>query len=380
MLKIFSLLVCMGIVVALGMAIDSQSRGLLGPMNASVPAATDPLARPMPASHRPTVIFAPGRIEGATPEIELRPEMPGLVAELAVAEGDFVEHGQLLMRLEDDTYRHRIALAEAEVQLAEAQLERLINGAHEQDRREAAALLRAKETELKTARLNWNRTDRLHKANVIAQQQADDQTSLVESLTAQVAAARARLELLEAPARADEVRISQARIAAAKAQAELAKAEFDKTRLRAPTRGQVLQINVEEGELTSQDSVEPTIIFVNTSRYQVRAFVEELDAPSVRVGMPVTVVADGMPGTQLTGRVTRLSPRMGRKELWSDRPNERYDTKTREVWIELDTTDALVIGLRVDAIIELDAAVAPSSNASQLAAMNKPPLSRQDQE
>jgi hypothetical protein len=44
---------------------------------------------------------------------------------------------------------------------------------------------------------------------------------------------------------------------------------------------------------------------------------------------------------------------MSRKELWSDRPAERYDTKTREIWIDLDRSDDLVIGLRVDVAIDV---------------------------
>ena len=42
---------------------------------------------------------------------------------------------------------------------------------------------------------------------------------------------------------------------------------------------------------------------------------------------------------------------MSRKELWNDRPAERYDTKSREVWIDLDNSNRLVVGLRVDALI-----------------------------
>ena len=106
----------------------------------------------------------------------------------------------------------------------------------------------------------------------------------------------------------------------------------------------------------------------DTRRFQVRAFVEELDAASVQPGMPAQIFADGMAGRELRGRVVRLSPRMGRKELRSDHPAERFDTKTREVWIELEGVEPLVVGLRVDVIIHLQTASAPDAGAGQLAA------------
>ena len=64
------------------------------------------------------------------------------------------------------------------------------------------------------------------------------------------------------------------------------------------------------------------------------------------------------------GRVVRLSPRMDRKTVWSDRATERYDTKTREVWIELQPGPPLVLGLRVDVTIDLETLPKPQPTSS----------------
>ena len=138
--------------------------------------------------------------------------------------------------------------------------------------------------------------------------------------------------------------------------------QLDRTRIHAPCRGQIQDVDVEAGELTGPDSAQPAIVMVDTTRFQVRAFVEEIDAPRVEIGMAATVRADGLPDREFQGRVVRLSPRMGRKQLWSDHPAERYDTKTREIWIELDESKSLVVGLRVDVMID------PRSLAPEIAA------------
>ncbi|MBN1909067.1 MAG: HlyD family efflux transporter periplasmic adaptor subunit, partial [Pirellulales bacterium] len=168
--------------------------------------------------------------------------------------------------------------------------------------------------------------------------------------------ARTHAELLNAPARPDEILMDKARIRAAQARLELARVELDRTKVRAPSDGQILDVEVEPGELTGPDVAQPAVVITDTSRYRVRAFIEEMDAPRVRQGMSVRVVADGLPGRALEGRVAQCCPRMGRKQLWSDDPAERYDTKTREVWVDLDSREDLIIGLRVDVVIDTESA------------------------
>jgi len=338
MRKLLVLVLAVALIAALGILIERRSR--------------TPVEHVAPVG--PPVIFALGRVEGATPEIELRPRLPGRIEQLLATEGRFVEAGTVLLRLDAEQYRDEVALAAANLNLADAQLDRLQNGAHAEERKEAAALYEAKRAELERAQLVWDRARRLLAARAISQQEADNQRTQVDSLIAEVAAARARHKLMVAPAREDEVLMAKARIAAAKANLELAKMNLERTELKAPCRGQILKVDVEIGELTGPDSQKPAVIMADTTQYHVRAFIEEMDAPRVEVGMIADILADGLPGEKLKGRVVRLSPRMGPKQLWSDRPTERYDTKTREVWIKLEERKTLVVGLRVDVMIDPD--------------------------
>ncbi|MBN2021265.1 MAG: HlyD family efflux transporter periplasmic adaptor subunit [Pirellulales bacterium] len=337
MMKCLYLTVGVALIGAMGFAIDRQSR---------------PVAQRPERPERPFTICALGRIEGATPEIELRTRLAGRIARVHVVEGQFVEKGDVLLELEDAELRQEAALAAAEVRLAEAQLQRRVNGARKQERDEAAALFHAQKARLERAELTWNRTQELRRTNAVSAQQADDQRTFAATVRAELEAARARLELIEAPARPDDILIDQAGIDAAKARLALAKVQLERARLVAPTSGRILEVVVEPGELTGPDAPEPAVVMVDTSRYRVRAFVDELDAPRIQLGMTVRITADGLPADAISGRVTQASPRMGRKQLWSDDPAERCDTKTREVWIDLDRGEDLVVGLRVDVAID----------------------------
>jgi HlyD family secretion protein len=174
----------------------------------------------------------------------------------------------------------------------------------------------------------------------------------VRALTAEVTAAQARCEQLEAPARTDEVREAEARVSLAEAEQELAKIRLEQCELRAPVNGCVLDVHAELGDLLGPESMMPGLILADTSRLRVRAYVEEIDAPRLRAGAPAIVTADGLPGETFKGTVESVSPRMSAKREFSDEPNELYDTKVREVLVSLSDAQGLIMGLRVDVKFE----------------------------
>jgi HlyD family secretion protein len=184
-------------------------------------------------------------------------------------------------------------------------------------------------------------------------QELDELTAEVKMLQAQVESARARRDLLNAPARQENVRLAEARVKEARARLDVMRHECSRTILRAPVSAQVLRINVQAGELTGPDSQEPAMILADVSQLFVRAYIDEFDAARVRLGMWASVMADGDPRGRIKGRVVRLAPRMTQKPLRTDDPLERFDTKAREIWIELNKfhSQNLVIGLPVDVVL-----------------------------
>ncbi len=268
----------------------------------------------------PAGIFAPGRIEGVTPEVELLPQINGRVVTIHVKEGERVEANALLVSMDDAQLRFEVEAAEAQLELAQSELERLVNGTRYEDRAEAAWLYKAKLVELERAKLDWERCRALLEKDAIAAQDADRYRTLVASLSAEATAAKARYQSISAEARPDEIKMAKARIATAEAKLELARVQLDRTQLRAPSCGQVLKLNVEPGELIGPDATTPVVVLADTSRFCVRAFVEELDACRLTEGMTATITADGLPGQELQGTVTRLSPQMSHKTLQRTSP------------------------------------------------------------
>ncbi len=298
-----------------------------------------------------TTIVAPGRVEGASREVELRPELMGRVAKVAAKVGDRVAKGDLLLHTDQSQYLAAVHLAEAQLRAAEAQHARLLNGSHQEERRNAAAIHEAKIAQLQQAQRTWQRFSQLSAGGAVTQQDTELRQSELRVLEAEAAAAEASVRLLNAPPRPDELDISQANIAAAQARLDMARCQLAATELRAPITGQVLRIGVHEGEIVGPASPQPAITVADTSRLRVRAFVDEYDAMHLSAGMPATVTVDGMSNSHFRGSVTELSPIMQRKQLRTNQPDERLDTDIREVFIALEPETKLVVGLRVEVLI-----------------------------
>jgi multidrug resistance efflux pump len=307
--------------------------------------ATDAVNATRGAAHR---IYAAGIVEGATRDIEIRAEQVGLVRAVPVKAGAWVEANDVLVRLDSDAQRQETASAKARLELAQAELERLRNGARPEEREETHALVRSAQARLDQTSRNLQRLRDLQSSRAATQQDVDDQQSLVDATRAELDAAEARAKQIEAPAREDEVAAAEARVSAAQAEVNYSNIRLAKYEVRAPHCGRVLDVHVVAGELTGPQAAEPIIVLSDTSKIRVRAFVEELDAAAVRSGMTARITSDALHGRSFSGRVIAMNPYMKSKTLLSAHPNQLYDTKTREVLLEMSDMANAIVGQPVD--------------------------------
>ena len=73
----------------------------------------------------------------------------------------------------------------------------------------------------------------------------------------------------------------------------------------------------------------------------------------IAVGQRAYVTADAFPGQKFSGKVVRVGRLLGKKNVRTDEPTERVDTKILETLVELDSGRELPLGLRVDAFIQV---------------------------
>ena len=120
-----------------------------------------------------------------------------------------------------------------------------------------------------------------------------------------------------------------------------------------PIDGTILRRYHRAGESVNNSASSPDPVFAigSSGVPRVRADVDETDIARVRVGDRAYVTADAFGDRKFWGHVERLGGELGRKNVRTDEPSERVDTKILETLVQLDDGHELPIGLRVDTFI-----------------------------
>lgn len=337
MKKILGVLIVLAAGTAVAVAVSGKKEA-----KAAAPAAT----------RERGLIAAAGRVEPAGEEVKVGAEIDGKLARVLVEEGDEVRSGQVVAVLENGDYAARVELARATLAERHAALEKLRNGAREEEKREAEALLREAEAQMETARAERDRRQLLRDRGAVSRSEYDLASRDYETARARVDALRERLRVVRTQTRVEDLKRAEADVRYAEAGVAEAEAMLGKTYVRSPLDGRVLRKYRKSGESVSGKGDTPVLSLGDLSRLRVRVDVDENDVARVFVGQPAYVRADAYGDRRFTGRVVRVGQALGRKNVRTEEPTERVDTKILETLVELDAGQSLPVGLRVDAFLE----------------------------
>lgn len=246
------------------------------------------------------LISGHGIVEPADREVKIGAQVSGVIGRLEVAEGQVVEKGAPIVSMLSDAERAEVAARSADVEAA-------------QERAKLSASIAA----------------RIEKLSRSGASTGDEQDRAV----AQAAIDRASVKQAEA-------RLVEA------------KSRLDRLTVRAPAAGTVLQLLVREGEYYNPQAGTALATIGDLSKIRVRMDVDERQIGQVREGQAGWVTAKAFGDRRFAGKVVEIGKRMGRKNVRTDEPTERIDTKVLEVLIELENGSDLVQGLRVSGFLE----------------------------
>jgi len=315
-------------------------------------------ASPVASSSRPTggaadiVAAAPGIVEALSEDIRVSSQVGGRLEQVLVEEGDTVTRGQVLAVIANADYQARAASAAATLRLREADARRIHNGARDQERRDAEAAVREARAVVDNMSADVARKRDLFREAVISRSELDSAEQQIGVAQARLDSARERLSLVEAGAREEDRAHADADVALAHGALEEARAMLEKTYVRSPIDGIVFRKFRRAGESVSTQFDAPIVTLANRSRTRVRADVDETDVARLRVGQPAYVTADAFGDRHFAGHVIRVGQMLGKKNVRTDEPTERVDTKILETLVELNDGHELPLGLRVQAFIQ----------------------------
>ncbi|MEQ8824718.1 MAG: efflux RND transporter periplasmic adaptor subunit [Filomicrobium sp.] len=310
---------------------------------------------------------ATGRVEPSTGAVRISARAGGRIEKVLVSIGDRVSKGDVLVKLKDSEARQKVIAAEAEEQV------RKLERAEEEvtglalDRRKLEDEVADAQREVYRAwrglddTLQLKRDEEARDSDVLAARDA------VTASEKRLAKAEADLKLLNAnpdlplPGRLDTS------LTIARADLALAEEAVERTRIRAPFDGTILNVMAREGETAAPSVEAPLFVFGDLSKMNVRAEVEERDVGKVRVGQKAIVKADAYPNREFEGVVKEISGALGSPRIAVRGPRRPNDVDVLEVVVELEGTPPLLTGMRVDVFFRQEGALAvkPASVASK---------------
>lgn len=247
---------------------------------------------------------------------QLSPEISGRVVELPFREGDSVEEGQLILRLDRS--------------VQDAQLERARRGLDSARAQHSEMCLVAERAERELER---NRE--LHESRIISADVLDGLESALD---------RARMACNTA----------ETHVAEAMAEVQLVEVRAGLAEMRAPFSGILAEVSVEIGEYVTPsppgvplpsviDLIDPTSIYIS-------APMDEVDAAVIAVGQKVRVTIDPYPGQEFPGRVDRIAPYV------LDREEQNRTVEIEVVLEDEELSKALLPGTSADVEVILKVA------------------------
>jgi HlyD family secretion protein len=239
-----------------------------------------------------------------------------------------------------------------------------------QDRRTAEDNFANAERQLSLARAEQDRAIRAQRSGTGTVGDLDKARETVKSNTDKLAETRSALQKALANDTSVQTRL-EAALTAARAELTLAESALERTRIRAPSNGHVLQVNAKVGEIVAPSPENILVVIGDVSSLRVRAEFEERDIGKVRVGQAAIVRSDAFPGKDFEGRVSSLAQALGPSKLGQRGPRRPTDVDVLEVIIDLNGQPPLLPGMRVDVFLKAELAPQPAASATQAAPPTK---------
>jgi len=238
----------------------------------------------------------PGRVD-ASKQVELTFQVPGLLVELPVREGQRVAQGDLVARLRPDEFQARLDALQGQLARARADLQGLQAGARPEEQQRLEAQLRSADATLANARVDLDRANRLLRSQTISRLEFDRSDTAFRVALENREAARASLDK-SLTGREEDILAKQSEIAGLEARVVEAGIQLADTKLVAPYAGVIARRFVEQGQ--SIRAKQPVVKFQD---------VEEIE---IAVDVPESVMASTLRTADITGLSAEFSAAPGR--------------------------------------------------------------------
>jgi len=279
-------------------------------------------------------------------------KVPGRIVGLPVEEGQYLQQGDLIARLDDEDYRQQVKVDEATVAMRDAELALALAGSRTQEIKAAEQTVRDAQSDLELKRLQFQRrNEALLEEQAISQEDRDTAASELKRAQAIYERVKHQYDQILEGTRKEQIAVTRTNLQLARQNLEMSRIKLNYTVLLAPKAGVILVRQAELGEVMAEGT--PVVTLADVDHLWLRGYISETDLGRVRWGQPATVHTDTYPDKTCRGRVSFISSQAEFTPKSVETHKERV-TLVYRVKIDLDNPNhELKPGMPADAVIEL---------------------------
>ena len=216
--------------------------------------------------------------------VQVGSQVSGQIKEILVDFNSPVKAGQLIARLDPETYRQRMIQAQADTEAARANLSM-----------QQADVVRV-QANLVEAQRDYERKKQLVEKKFISPAELDKARTAFDAAIAALRAAQAQTLSGAAQVRQRQALLAQAQV------------DLGRTEIRSPVDGVVIKRSVDTGQTVAASLQAPELFIIakNLTDMQVETSVDEADIGRIQAGQSVSFTVDAFPEQHFSGLVTQV--------------------------------------------------------------------------
>ncbi|CDZ81500.1 putative efflux pump membrane fusion protein [Candidatus Rubidus massiliensis] len=316
---------------------------------------TEPKAQ---VSHHPVAPFKSyiagvGIVEASSENIIIGTPLQRVVKKVFVKVGEEIQAGSPLIELENRDLEAELKSKEVDYQIAVANYEKLKDYPRFEDIASAEANLKSAQASLFQAKHEYDIVEKLEDKRALSQNEINRRKVNFEQAQAKVDEAKSAFSKTQTGTWKPDLEIAKLQILQAKTNVDRIKTEIERTIIRSPIAGKVLQAKIHEGELAMDASVSPMMVIGNTTEKYLDVSINQFNAPYFNQNAPAVAYLQGDPNFEFPLEFVHLEPYLVRKKNLTNDISEKTDTRVLQVTYRfLNGSEHLYVGQQMDVFIE----------------------------
>lgn len=243
------------------------------------------------------VVAATGTLN-AVVSVLVGSQVSGQIKELLVDFNSPVKNGQVIARIDPESFELKVRQAMADLEATKATVLTQMASVGAQ-----RAEVSRNEVNLADLKRDYARKQALFEKSFVSAADRDRAQAAYNAAEEQLKTARAQLAVAEAQAKSGEAVVKQR-----ESQLAQAKVDLDRTIIRAPVDGVVIKRSVDAGQTVAASLQAPELFQIaqNLRDMQVEASIDEADVGRVKVDQGATFTVDSFPGRTFSGKVMQV--------------------------------------------------------------------------